>query len=420
MYKRQVDVPAVDTDATVNFDGSKADVEIPEASATLPETEAQASIDGRLPGVSPDLQADFNADKPTPEFTVAGLVPSADDSLEDNIDADKTEQGIPDVEFTAPSLGLQVGASSPEVDVPAVDTDAKVDFDGGKADVEIPEANLPETNVSLPDVSAEPQLSFSVNQPTEDVPASVRLPAGELHAQPDAAADVTAPDIDGKASVPEATELDIVPGVRLDRDASDLPDTEPHEIRLEANVDDDIDVKASAPQLHSEPPSDGGSWFDPAPTLQVERRVERAELFQKHGYAILVTSAMLKRGESVHDDLDDKFGDRSHHDQEDDAKSSSSGDSSDRLSGQYYFGMNSSNVDDSARSDGVVNGEYSAGIGGGVSGGLSDSQSRLEGTGEDEHPSLTNGMRLQQQGDASRDIVVTAGVRRTKDHSSEA
>ena len=114
-----------------------------------------------------------------------------------------------------------------------------------------------------------------------------------------------------------------------------------------------VSLSASDKVQSTDDGTDRNSWLVSAPALHTERRIQRTESFQRHGYAVLVTSAMLKLAATVHEEFEngssqmpaDKVDDKSKHDQEDDAKSSSSSSSSSsgQLSGQYYYGMN--NVD---------------------------------------------------------------------------
>jgi len=204
--------------------------------------------------------------------------------------------------------------------------------------------------------------------------------------------------VDGEVSVPAVGQLDGVPKVdaksssssssssssrRSSQDVSELPDLKPVEVppprdqdenqlpdvKSDDDDDEEVIVKVSAkPVCASLPPSDevvpGGpgdegpvdgslSW-SLAPTSQRDRCVRRTEPFQPHGYAVLVTPAMLKQQATVLDEFDNGRRPRQpsaddKHDQDGESSSSSSrsrNSSEDRLSGQYYFGINNFNAAD--------------------------------------------------------------------------
>ena len=492
---KPVATATVDGDAAINLDGDKVGVDIPEVSSTAPEMKAGLSADASVPDVSGDLG-------------VGGGLPAVDTRLTTTDDGKTTElagisvavetpdaavkipqssvelplQKVPDADLTVqpPELKASVDVDTPETakvtaDIPQVDgkgkkkeksslfgkmfggkskepTRAKVNAKQPKVEVDVPDvknANIaadvdqPTGNlsvaepvgtdtgtveVSLPDVKlAGPGLQLNASSPEVEVES------------PGSDDTEVAPGVDGEVSVPGLIESGVAPDVRLHGDVGALPDAE-----IEADDDDVVVVKSSAPRLRSAAPLSadaelefdvprptadaelaGEAWLESAPEVQSERRVERTDSFQGHGYAILVTSAMLKLGDTIHDDFQigvSQSQDDDAEDGEDDAKSSSSSSSSsrsrrsssgsERQSGKHYRGANNFNAESTVSAtpgDGqVVNGGKDSGDHGrlaDVDDGRIEERSKrvpppVDGSGNQR--TLTNGTR----DDASEDIVV--------------
>ena len=402
-----VSAPTLDVDTTVNLDGTSADMEIPEVPSSLPETKAEASVDANLPVLSPDLQITVSSSSSS----------SSRSSSELKLDASAPEVDVPlvGVDGKTPDLaGVEVGIQRPEVDADVkldAETSKEVDNVGSpsvSATVDIPQTNADHDKAV---VNADPGVSpsskkkkskfrfpfKSKNKNARAVEVKVETPS--VKAERSSTADRNDVHKDSNVSGDVDPQLDVPASVHLS--------TEPDSTAPETSVE------VTAPRLSSFPHTTDaglvdGSWPDSTPTLHTDRRVQRSESFQRHGYAILVTSAMLKLEAAVHDDLQNGVPQTSD-DQVDDAKSSgssssSSSRSSSRQSGQYYHGINSTEF---------IQHQAEAGDG------HCDKDS-TEIT-EAEH-SLTNGMRLQQlpQDDTSREIGITVGVRRSTTDNSAA
>ena len=449
-------LPGVDsTLPTLKSEAPLAEIDMPSVvdtgiHADVKRPEVDASVDTSLPDVSfkPEVEVPVVADdlKTPADVDVARDIemPTSDIKSPPISDLDVqppeaeifAKTAVPAVTTKMPSDDHKAavnthlsGDLTPPEAVAAVKLDG--DLDGSGAGAEIPEvqSSLPETkaeaavDVGLPDVLPDSHVNVNADGPS---------------------AEVTVPRLDGDVSVPVHAELE--PGIlenpydqehyirsrRSSSSSSDRSDAVPEvrpdqdvgvDLRFEP-VDDDIIVAKSKGQLHSQPPpvsfpaSDdaartspvdgtdedlvGGGWFDLEPSMQVERRVERSEALQRHGYAVLVTAAMLKLGAVVHDELENGNGTSSQtpDDQNGGSRRSSSSGSSDEPSSKYYYnGMDNAAELDSAGDGHFVNGDDSKYV-------------------DDEQP-LASEKRLLQD-DTSQEIAVTANIRRTTADDNDA
>jgi len=159
---------------SVNLDGGKAGMEMPELALTSPDTKAEASVTAVVPDIASDAQINVGDDVPSEQLSASGLLPSIDTELDVDAGAEKVEGSLPGVDMTSPTLKLE--APSAEVDMPSefdagiradvqtpeLDADGKLEAKAGKdvGDIELPSVSA---NADIPQLNADHKVAADVD-----------------------------------------------------------------------------------------------------------------------------------------------------------------------------------------------------------------------------------------------------------------